>query len=204
MTTNDRLMEIAEHLAELDPVATYAQRGATLIANMLGASSFRLERQGRDALSSEWDSPGDKPTMSLPLRHGELTVGTLHLGTGDNTPSANQLALINWASRGYARGLDYAARLSEQASRKPGEAVAQSLRRAPLTPRERDVVSRLICGSSTRDIASQTGLTVSTVNTYLKRIFSKLGVHSRVELIARMAGTAGFMPSARFEQTHPD
>ena len=61
----------------------------------------------------------------------------------------------------------------------------------PLTPRERDVVSLLVAGSSTRDIASRTGLTVSTVNTYLKRIFSKLGVHSRVELVARMAGTEG-------------
>jgi DNA-binding NarL/FixJ family response regulator len=53
------------------------------------------------------------------------------------------------------------------------------------------VVSLLVAGSSTRDIASRTGLTVSTVNTYLKRIFSKLGVHSRVELVARMAGTEG-------------
>ena len=52
-------------------------------------------------------------------------------------------------------------------------------------------MSLLVAGSSTRDIASRTGLTVSTVNTYLKRIFSKLGVHSRVELVARMAGTDG-------------
>ena len=63
---------------------------------------------------------------------------------------------------------------------------AQSLLR-----RERDVVALLVAGSSTREIASRTGLTVATVNTYLKRIFSKLGVHSRVELVARMAGTDG-------------
>ena len=59
-------------------------------------------------------------------------------------------------------------------------------------------------GSSTRDIASETGLTISTVNTYLKRIFSKLGVHSRVELIARMAGTATIPPRAPYEVPHPD
>ena len=40
-------------------------------------------------------------------------------------------------------------------------------------------------------IAENTGLTVSTINTYMKRIFAKLGVHSRVELVARMAGTEG-------------
>jgi len=47
----------------------------------------------------------------------------------------------------------------------------------------------LVSGGSTRQIAEQTGLTVATVHTYLKRIYSKLGVHSRVELVARMVGT---------------
>ena len=43
-------------------------------------------------------------------------------------------------------------------------------------------------------IADQTGLTVATVHTYLKRVYSKLGVHSRVELVARMVGTVGSEP----------
>jgi DNA-binding CsgD family transcriptional regulator len=47
-------------------------------------------------------------------------------------------------------------------------------------------------------------LTVSTVNTYLKRIFSKLGVHSRVELVARMAGTATIPPRSSYEAPHAD
>ena len=47
----------------------------------------------------------------------------------------------------------------------------------------------LVSGASTKEIAERSSLTVSTVNTYLKRIFAKLGVHSRVELVARMAGT---------------
>ena len=68
------------------------------------------------------------------------------------------------------------------------------LERTPLTPRERDVVGRLLSGSSTRQIAQSTGLTVATVNTYLKRIFAKLGVHSRVELVARVTGTRGVIP----------
>ena len=32
------------------------------------------------------------------------------------------------------------------------------------------------------------------MHTYLKRIYSKLGVHSRVELVARMVGTVGSVP----------
>ena len=68
------------------------------------------------------------------------------------------------------------------------------LDRTPLTKREKEVVSLLVSGASTRQIAEQTGLTVATVHTYLKRIYSKLGVHSRVELVARMVGTVGSVP----------
>src|ERR1041384_3063258 len=64
----------------------------------------------------------------------------------------------------------------------------------PLTKREKEVVALLVSGASTRQIAEQTGLTVATVHTYLKRIYSKLGVHSRVELVARMVGTVGSVP----------
>jgi len=48
-------------------------------------------------------------------------------------------------------------------------------------------------GASTRQIASETHLTVGTVHTYLKRIYPKLGVRSRVELVARMIGTDGLV-----------
>lgn len=197
-------MEIAERLAELDPVRSYPQRGATLIAGVVGAHSFVLDRPDADPLSSESALTTTDPTISLPLRQGRTVVGTLHLEIVGDPPAGNQLELLKWASRLYARGLDYADRLTDGGSRRPGEAVEQTLRRAPLTPRERDVVSLLVAGSSTREIAADTGLTVSTVNTYLKRIFSKLGVHSRVELIARMAGTATIPPRSSYETPLPD
>lgn len=204
MTSSERLMEISERLAELDPVRTYPQRGATLIAGLVGAHSFRLERPDADPLGSEETLTSTDPTISLPLRQGRTFVGTLHLEIVGDSPDGNQLELLKWASRLYSRGIDYAERLTGEGSRRPGEAVEQTLRRAPLTPRERDVVSLLVGGSSTREIASETGLTVSTVNTYLKRIFSKLGVHSRVELIARMAGTATIPPRPTYDTPHAD
>jgi hypothetical protein len=55
-----------------------------------------------------------------------------------------------------------------------------------------------VAGASTRTIAEKSNLTVATVHTYLKRIYSKLGVHSRVELVARMAGTESSSPAAMF------
>lgn len=204
MTSSERLMDIAERLTELDPIRTYPQRGASLIAGLVGAHSFRLERPDTDPLSSESQLTASEPTISLPLRRGRSAVGTLHLEIVGDAPAGNELDVLKWASRIYARGLGCSERLADEGSRRPGEAVEQTLRRAPLTPRERDVVSLLVTGSSTRDIASETGLTVSTVNTYLKRIFSKLGVHSRVELIARMAGTATIPPRPDFDGPHAD
>lgn len=59
---------------------------------------------------------------------------------------------------------------------------------ANLTQRERAVVDLLAAGASTRDIAQKLTLTIATVNTYMKRIFAKLSVHSRVELIAVVNG----------------
>lgn len=57
-----------------------------------------------------------------------------------------------------------------------------------LTRRERDVVRRLLAGDSTREIAENIGLSPVTVVTYLKRLGRKLGVHGRVELLARVTG----------------
>jgi len=204
VTSSERLMEIVERLTELDPVRTYPQRGATLIAGVVGAHSFLLERPDADPVSSEDTLTSTDPTLSLPLRQGRAFVGTLHLEIVGDAPDGNQLELLKWASRLFARGIDYAERLTGEGSRRPGEAVEQTLRRAPLTPRERDVVSLLVGGASTREIAADTGLTVSTVNTYLKRIFSKLGVHSRVELIARMAGTATIPPRPNYDAPPPE
>ena len=95
-----------------------------------------------------------------------------------------------------ARGLSYSSRMNRPAleSRRRGLEVQSRLDRTPLTKREKEVVSLLVSGASTRQIAEQTGLTVATVHTYLKRIYSKLGVHSRVELVARMVGTVGSVP----------
>jgi WD40 repeat protein/DNA-binding CsgD family transcriptional regulator len=57
----------------------------------------------------------------------------------------------------------------------------------PLSEREREVLRLVAHGASTREIAQQLVVAVSTVKTYLKGIYRKLGVHSRTQAVARAA-----------------
>ena len=188
----ESVIELAEGLFSLDPVRSYAPRAAGLIAKSVGADAYQLEAANEPRIESEPPPPaGQAPCLSLPIRQGREQSGTLHLFLAQPGASLSEskTRVARWAVRLLARGLDYSTRLADEGSRRSGEDVAEALSRAPLTPRERDVVALLVSGASTREIATRTGLTISTVNTYLKRIFSKLGVHSRVELVAKMAGT---------------
>jgi DNA-binding CsgD family transcriptional regulator len=186
-----RQFEIADRLFELDPVKTYPKRGAEQIADLIGAQGYRLQL-GEEVMESSPSLTGP-PAISLPLEARDEQIGTLHLYGGIVSDEDRQIA--RWAARLLARGVRYARRMDGGNHQRTYEDVQAMLERTPLTPRERDVVGRLLSGASTRQIAESTGLTVATVNTYLKRIFAKLGVHSRVELVARVTGTRGVIPS---------
>ena len=56
-----------------------------------------------------------------------------------------------------------------------------------LSERERDVLWALSAHASTKTIAKHLGVSPETVKHHLKRIFSKLGVHSREEALRRVA-----------------
>jgi DNA-binding CsgD family transcriptional regulator len=193
-------LQIAEGLNHLDPVRTYPTRAAKLVAGLANATSYRveLEHGERRKLDSSPPPPSNGRAVSLPLRHGRMVLGTIHLylPEGSDKLEGQDLRLARWGVRALARGLFYAVRMGRPAleARRKGYEIQSRLERTPLTKREKQVVSLLVSGASTRQIADQTSLTVATVHTYLKRIYSKLGVHSRVELVARMVGTTGSVP----------
>ena len=54
----------------------------------------------------------------------------------------------------------------------------------PLTPRERQVLELLVEGYSYKETAAQLGISIGTVGTYVERIYEKLHVSCRREMVA--------------------
>lgn len=90
MNSSERLMDIAERLTELDPVRTYASRGATLLAGLVGAHAFRLDRPEVEPLRSESLLTNTEPTISLPCaREGLRSARCISRWLAMRPPGAN-------------------------------------------------------------------------------------------------------------------
>ena len=66
-----------------------------------------------------------------------------------------------------------------------------------LTPRERQVLQRIVAGQSTEQMAREMNLAMSTLRSHIGRVLSKLGAHSRVQAAAiasRGSAVDGFKP----------
>jgi len=57
-------------------------------------------------------------------------------------------------------------------------------RLSELSPREREILARIVAGQNTRQMSLAMNITVDTVRTYVKNVLAKLGAHSRLQLAA--------------------
>lgn len=76
--------------------------------------------------------------------------------------------------------------------RGPPSSAADATFRA-LTPREQDILARLLAGRTQRQIARELVISDKTVGTHIQHILAKLDVHHRAEAIA-LAHRLGFRP----------
>jgi DNA-binding CsgD family transcriptional regulator len=76
--------------------------------------------------------------------------------------------------------------MDHQASQLPSEPAGVDL--AALSEREREVLELALTGLSARAIAERLTLTEATIRSHLSRIYAKLGVGGRVELLAHLNG----------------
>jgi two-component system, NarL family, nitrate/nitrite response regulator NarL len=82
-----------------------------------------------------------------------------------------------------------------EALAKPALASFRHLGSSPLSARESDVVRCVAEGMTNREIARRLKLTEHTVKNYLFRIFDKLGVSSRVEVVLYALGNGDSRPA---------
>jgi len=66
--------------------------------------------------------------------------------------------------------------------------VSPRVPRHALSPRELQIARRVADGATNRAIASSLDISLWTVSTHMRRIFAKLGVSSRAEMVAQFFG----------------
>jgi two-component system response regulator DctR len=80
-----------------------------------------------------------------------------------------------------------AVRHDEAVHQKLESEASVAARLADLTPRERQVMDRILAGDYNKTIADALGIAVRTVEVHRARIFEKMGVRSAVELAQLLA-----------------
>jgi len=87
---------------------------------------------------------------------------------------------VSWFVDAFATGFSF----NRAAAAKSGRTAQE-----PLTRRESEIVKLLAEGNSNRKIAASLNLSENTIKNYLLKIFEKLGVSSRTELVAQTIQT---------------
>lgn|GEM_PF-2634407 len=158
-------------LFALAPFESYLERGALAAARLAGGTGAVCRRHGREV---EVGVPAPH-RLVVELPGGELEVRSDEPLDGEVERDARFGAELLGLGLGWIEQLVDARGVLER-----------RLSASGLGPRERELCRHLAEGASTAAIASRMGLAESSVRTYLKRIFAKTGVASRLELVARL------------------
>lgn len=133
-------------------------------------------------------APKTRPIILLKSDHPDLVVDAFRAGAKGVFCRTESLDVLPKCIRAVHRGQIWANskqldRVMESfASTAPLKLTSASGRRL-LTKREEDVVKVIIEGFSNREAAQKLHLTEHTVSNYLFKIYEKLGISSRVELV---------------------
>lgn len=106
----------------------------------------------------------------------------------DLAPQLGQLMVAALAGRSVPRVADHVRAVLRALE---GDPAAQSDNWKTLSERERDILLVLAAQASTKAAARALGLAPETVKHHLKRIYAKLGVHTREEALAQVARMGG-------------
>ena len=156
-------------------------QGVALIAALRNASDIRVMAATRHVAS---------PLVELALAAGACGVLPLerdpaHLVAAFRRALAGELVLP------VADLPTLVDRLWQARARRPEHTLL-----ATLTGREREILTALADGATTSELAEELGISPATVQTHVKNVLSKLGVHSKVEAVGT-AWRAGLTLTSR-------
>ena len=143
---------------------------------------------GLDAARQVVDQhPGTKVVMMTATEAPEPLLAALEIGVSGYIQKAQRVDAI-------ARALERAAHgelaVDPELLRRVRGAVAGIPRSRTsldaLTPREQHVLALLVNGDNTKEMVRQLGVSQSTVRTHVQNIFTKLGVHTRLQAVASL------------------
>jgi len=149
-------------------LTTHADDDSILTALAAGARGYLTKDAGRAEIA----------TAIRAVASGQTTF--------DATVGAMVLARLAAGATGVgaAAGAGAGTRAAEPSAAAGAPDVRQ--RFPELTPREADVLTRIAEGRTNPEIATELFLTVPTVKSYVNQVFTKLGVRSRAEAVARV------------------
>jgi two-component system, NarL family, response regulator LiaR len=133
-------------------------------------------------------APGVRVVLLSATRELDLETSAVRAGAsgfidkGAGTSSiAHSLALVAAGESVISR--EMTRHLVDRLRRTPEDGNGIRPVKSPLTDREWEILDLICSGSSTRDMADSLFLSTETVNSHVKRILRKLGVHSRGEAV---------------------
>lgn len=158
--------------------------------NVGAGTSFAIQHAGINAISValELETPviiqGDQhhlklfstwTCMACPIRRGDDIIGYLDLSFASETE-------ISFATL----WLEHLVKLMEaRLGNKDKEHFYERLGRYGLSPREKEIAYRWVQNQSTVRMATDLNICEGTVRNYIKKVYEKVGVHSRVALIKK-------------------
>lgn len=179
-----RLDAARDLLAEVDnidgdPHATSGMLRARAALAVSRGQTSRAQEHLEEAVA-----PGEEVSGAYVHARALLALGSLLRRRGQRRRGADALEQALGVFTGL--GAEPAARLARR------EVELCALRRSPqdpsaLTPAEETVARLAVAGHTNREIANSLTVSIKTVETHLGRVFGKLGVRSRVELVAALA-----------------
>jgi DNA-binding NarL/FixJ family response regulator len=184
------------------PVADADEAANILAADLADLAVVDLDRAdglGLDVLTTVAAGGRGRVLAATEVDGPEVAANALSAGACGLLPRARDRSLLDVFRRSLAGELvlpaDDLSSLVDRITSADGNAGgADGLR--SLTPREREILQTLAGGASTAEVAEAFGISPLTVQSHVKNILAKLGVHSKVDAV-RIAWRHGVATASR-------